>query len=73
MNTSAQNKSTQNRWRSWALWVSVLGLAGLICQSTGLFEKIGLSSDEWDAIITSLGCVLTAFGIVNNPTDSEKL
>lgn len=73
MSTSNQNISTQSRWKSWALWVSVLGLAGLICQSVGLFDKIGLDTDEWDMIITSLGCVLTAFGIVNNPTDSENI
>ncbi len=68
-------KSTniQNRLKSWALWVSLLGLLGLICQSTGLFEKIGLDSEEWNAIVTSVGTVLAAFGIVNNPTVSDEL
>lgn len=68
-----EHTNTQNRLKSWALWVSLLGLVGLICQSTGLFEKIGLNSDEWNAIVTSVGTVLAAFGIVNNPTAADEL
>lgn len=64
--------TNQNRWKSWALWVSVLGLLGLILQTAGVFEKIGLDSEEWSTIVTSVGTVLTAFGIVNNPTDKES-
>ncbi len=63
----------QPRYKSWALWVSVLGLLGLILELTGVFGKIGLDSAEWDMIITSIGTVLTAFGIVNNPTAKTHL
>ncbi len=66
-------KKCQPRYKSWALWVSVLGLLGLILELTGVFEKIGLDSNEWDTVITSIGTVLTAFGIVNNPTSKECL
>ena len=68
-----ETTGTQNRLKSWALWVSLAGLLGLILQSTGLFEKIGLDSEEWNAIVTSVGTVLTAFGIVNNPTNADEL
>ena len=68
-----ETTSTQNRLKSWALWVSLAGLLGLILQSTGIFEKIGLDSEEWNAIVTALGTVLTAFGIVNNPTNADEL
>ncbi len=68
-----EKTNTQNRLKSWALWVSLLGLVGLICQSTGIFEKIGLDSEEWNAIVTSVGTVLAAFGIVNNPTNADEL
>lgn len=68
-----ETSNTQNRLKSWALWVAVLGLLGLICQSTGLFEKIGLDSEEWNAIVTCVGTVLAAFGIVNNPTAADEL
>ena len=68
-----ETTNTQNRLRSWALWVALLGLFGLICQSTGLFEAIGLDSEEWSAIVTSVGTVLAAFGIINNPTSADEL
>ena len=66
-------KKCQPRYKSWALWVSVLGLVGLILELTGVFGKIGLDSQEWDTVVTGLGTVLTAFGIVNNPTSKDCL
>lgn len=63
----------QCRVKSWAMWVSVLGLLGIILQHTGVFAKLGLDSETWDMIITLIGGVLTAFGIVNNPTEKKKL
>lgn len=63
----------QCRTKSWAMWVSVLGLLGIILQHTGVFAKLGLDSETWDMIITIIGGVLTAFGIVNNPTEKKKL
>ena len=65
-------EAKQPRYRSWALWVSVLGLLGMILEMTGVFGKLGLDSEGWDMIITSLGAVLTAFGIVNNPTCKDS-
>lgn len=59
--------------KSWAMWVSVLGLLGIILQHTGVFAKLGLDSETWDMIITTIGGALTAFGIVNNPTEKKKL
>ena len=47
-------------------------IKGLILEATGVFCKIGLDGDEWDAIITSVGTVLAAFGIVNNPTSKNN-
>ena len=70
--TAAENTTVvpvRERLKSWALWVSVLGVVGLVLQALGVFEKIGLDSDEWDGIITAVGALLSAFGIVNNPTD----
>lgn len=63
----------QHRMKSWALWVSVLGLLGMILQNTGVFAKIGLNNETWEMIITLVGSILTAFGIVNNPTEKKKL
>lgn len=70
---SAACACRQCRMKSWAMWVSVLGLLGMILQHTGVFAKLGLDSETWDMIITLVGSVLTAFGIVNNPTEKKKL
>ena len=69
---SNNTNANQSRWKSWALWLSVLGLVGLILQTTGVLEMIGLDGEEWDSIVTSLGTILTAFGILNNPTAKDS-
>ena len=60
---------SQPRWKSWALWLSVLGALGVIFSALGVFEKIGISSDTFEAVVNAIGTILIAFGIVNNPTD----
>lgn len=63
--------TTQNRWRSWATWVALLGLVGILLSATGVFEKIGVDETVWDEVVAAIGTVLTAFGIVNNPTSKN--
>ena len=69
----SENSDRQPRYKSWALWVSVLGLIGLILEMTGVFGVLGLDGSKWDVLVTAIGSVLTAFGIVNNPTCKKKL
>lgn len=59
----------QPRWKSWAMWASVLGALGLALQAMGVLEAIGLTADEFNAVVTALGTILVTFGILNNPTD----
>lgn len=59
----------KERLKSWAVWVSVLGAVGVILNSFGVFEKIGITSAVFDVIVNSVGTILIAFGILNNPTD----
>ena len=67
-NTNA-TETTQSRYKSWALWLSVFGALGVILNATGVFEKVGLDSSSWEIIINAVGSVLIAFGILNNPTN----
>lgn len=67
--TNNANSAVQPRYKSWALWLSVLGAVGVILNTTGVFEKIGLDSTSWDIIINAIGSILIGFGIVNNPTN----
>ena len=62
-----------NRFRSWALWVSVLGALWVIMSAFGITELIGITESEFKTVLDAVGTILTVFGIVNNPTDREHL
>lgn len=68
--TETKAETKQSRFRSWALWLSVLGAVGVILNAFGVFEKLGITSATFDIIVNAVGGVLIAFGIVNNPTNS---
>jgi uncharacterized membrane protein len=61
----------QNRFKSWALWVSVAGALWVILSAFGIPEIIGLTSEGFNTILDSVGAILITFGIVNNPTDKQ--
>lgn len=63
----------QNRFKSWALWLSVAGAVWTILAAFGVPEKIGVTSETWNAVLNSVGGILIAFGIVNNPTNPDGL
>ncbi len=58
----------QNRFKSWALWTSVVALV-VFCVKE--FCGIDISSTV-DGLLNVLLPVLVGFGIVNNPTDKEN-
>ena len=57
----------QNRFRSWALWLSV---AALIVYVIKMIWGLDVSK-QVNGFLDVLLPVLVAFGIVNNPTDRE--
>lgn len=60
---------TQNRLKSWALWVSI-GALVVFCAK----EFAGLDiSETVDGLMNVLCPVLVGFGIINNPTAPDKL
>ena len=61
----------QPRWKSWAVWVSVLGALWTIASAFGLPDKWGIQEGTFRSIVDALGIILTGFGILNNPTDAE--
>ena len=62
----------QNRFKSWALWVSVAGALWVIASTFGIPEKIGISESTFTKVLDAVGSILIAFGICNNPTDKEN-
>ena len=64
-------QEVQPRWKSWAVWVSVLGALWTIVSAFGLPDKWGIQEGTFRSIVDALGIILTGFGILNNPTDAE--
>ncbi len=65
-------ENKQPRWKSWAVWVSVLGAAWTICSSLGLTQKWGIEEGTFKTIVDAIGVILIGFGILNNPTDRDN-
>lgn len=63
----------QNRFRSWALWVSVAGAVWTIASAFGVPQKFGIEEGTAKTVLDAIGTILIAFGIVNNPTDAEHI
>ena len=57
----------QNRFKSWALWLSI---AALVVWCVKTFWGLDIS-DKVSEFLDVLLPVLIAFGIVNNPTDGQ--
>lgn len=60
-------KEFAKRFKSWALWVSVAALVVFCVKEFGGIDI----SETVDGLMNVLLPVLVAFGIVNNPTDSN--
>ncbi|MBP5725909.1 MAG: holin [Clostridia bacterium] len=57
----------QNRFKSWALWLSIASLVAFLIKT---FAHIDIS-EPLDEFLNYLLPVLVGFGIVNNPTDHD--
>lgn len=56
----------QERWKSTALWLSLFALISFI-----LKDWLGIELPKLDVFFDLLLGLLTAFGILNNPTDKN--
>jgi uncharacterized membrane protein len=61
-------KNFLNRFKSWALWVSI---AALVVFCVKEFAGVDIS-ETVNGFLDVLLPILVAFGIVNNPTDREN-
>lgn len=61
----------QERYKSWALWLSVAGAVWTILSAFGIPEKIGVDKGMAKTVLDSIGSILIAFGILNDPTNKE--
>ena len=63
----------QPRWKSWAMWLSVLGALWTIAEALGLPAKWGIQEGTFRTIVDAVGVILIAFGIVNDPSNPYEL
>lgn len=61
-------KTFLERFKSWALWVSIAALVVFCVKEFGGIDI----SETVDGLLDVLLPVLVAFGIVNNPTDRSN-
>ena len=66
-------ETKQNRFKSWALWVSVVGAVWTILSAFGLPQQWGITNETVQAVLNAVGTILIGFGIVNNPTDKSHV
>jgi uncharacterized membrane protein len=62
----------QNRLKSPVVWASLAALLFFVLKTWGLLEWMGLTKDSYDELISLLLAALTAFGVLNNPTDAKN-
>lgn len=60
-------KNILNRFRSWAVWLSIGALVVFCAKEFGGIDISGTVNGLLDVLLP----LLVAFGIVNNPTDSK--
>lgn len=58
----------QNRLKSWAVWVAVIGQVATILVLAGIEPG---QVETWQAIAMAVGEILTVLGILNNPVDKN--
>ena len=62
----------QNRWTSWVAWLTLLPIIIILGDSYGLWNVIKMPSDVFTQLFMSVGALLVAFGIFNDPTNKTN-
>lgn len=62
-----------NRLKSKVVWATTISLILLVIGELGLWKNIGITESNLRIIFDSILSILVLFGILNNPTDSNKL
>ena len=62
----------RNRLRSKVLWSAIVGCLITVFSVLGLWEKIGITAAGFSEIVGSIGALLAAFGVFNDPTSQDR-
>ena len=61
----------RDRLRSKVLWAAVVGCIVTVLSVFDVWSKIGITAQGFREIAASIGAVLAAFGVFNDPTNRE--
>lgn len=61
----------RDRLRSKVLWAAVLGCVITVFSAFDIWSKIGITAEGFREIAGSVGAVLAAFGVFNDPTSRK--
>ena len=62
----------QNRLKSWVTWSAIVAQIIAILQLSGVFEKIGIATEQVEQVIGCVLQLLVLFGVLNNPTSADS-
>jgi phi LC3 family holin len=62
----------QNRFKSKVTWLAAAAAFWVLIDALGIPTKIGITNETFNSVVSSIATILTLFGVLNNPTDSEN-
>ena len=62
----------QNRFRSLYAWGTLLPVLIILGNSYGIWDFIKMDGDTFTKLFMSIGALLVAFGIFQNPSDKDN-
>lgn len=63
---------TQSRWKSKVVWATLIATLLTLFGNLGLYEAIGITQAPLQALADAVLALLTAYGVLNNPTDPNN-
>lgn len=65
------SNDVQSRLKSKVLWLGIATQIGIILVTLGVFDNTML--EDYKLVVNSVLAILSAFSIINNPTDKNHL
>lgn len=62
----------RNRLKSKVLWSAIIGCLITVFSVFGVWDKIGITAEGFSEIVGSVGALLAAFGVLNDPTSPDR-
>jgi uncharacterized membrane protein len=62
----------QSRWKSKVVWAAIAATVLTLLGNLGLYEAIGITQEPLQNVVDAVLALLTAFGVLNNPTNAER-